>query len=215
MAGRLDGRVAVVVGGGQTPGETIGNGRATAITFAREGAKVLVVDRELGSAEETVAMIRDAGGEATAHGADITDRESCASIPTVATSTYGALDVLHNNVGIGTGDATGRPRRRGRVATDLRRQPVGDVANVQGGDPGDACRRPRLDHQHLVDRVDLLDEHRGLPDLQGRGEHADPAPGDGRGASRDPRQRRAARVDAHADGDRGDLGGPAHRRRSS
>src|SRR5215216_284546 len=54
MSGRLDGRVAVVVGGGQTPGETIGNGRATAITFAREGAKVVVVDRDLGSAEETV-----------------------------------------------------------------------------------------------------------------------------------------------------------------
>ena len=66
MSGRLDGRVAVVIGGGQTPGETIGNGRATAITFAREGAKVVVVDRELASAEETVAMIRDAGGEAIA-----------------------------------------------------------------------------------------------------------------------------------------------------
>ena len=66
---------------------------------------MLVVDRELGSAKEMVAMIRDAGGEATAHGADITDRGSCASIPTVATSTYGALDILHNNVGIGTGDA--------------------------------------------------------------------------------------------------------------
>jgi NAD(P)-dependent dehydrogenase (short-subunit alcohol dehydrogenase family) len=105
MAGRLEGRVAVVVGGGQTPGETIGNGRATAITFAREGAKVLVVDREPESAEETVAMIRDAGGEATAHAADITDRESCASIPTAATASYGALDILHNNVGIGSGDA--------------------------------------------------------------------------------------------------------------
>ncbi|MET0325699.1 MAG: SDR family NAD(P)-dependent oxidoreductase [Ilumatobacteraceae bacterium] len=104
MAGRLDGRVAVVVGGGQTPGETIGNGRATALTFAREGARVVVVDREIGSAEETVAMIRDAGGEATAHAADITDRLSCASIPAVATSTYGALDILHNNVGIGTDD---------------------------------------------------------------------------------------------------------------
>jgi NAD(P)-dependent dehydrogenase (short-subunit alcohol dehydrogenase family) len=105
MAGRLDGCVAVVVGGGQTPGETIGNGRATAITFAREGAKVVVVDRELGSAEETVEMIHEAGGEATAHSADITDLESCASIPTMATATYGGLDILHNNVGIGAGDA--------------------------------------------------------------------------------------------------------------
>ncbi len=104
MAGRLDGRVAVVIGGGQTPGDTIGNGRATAITFAREGAKVVVVDRRLDSAEDTVAVIRDAGGEAVAHSADITDRESSASIPDVATATYGALDILHNNVGIGTDD---------------------------------------------------------------------------------------------------------------
>jgi NAD(P)-dependent dehydrogenase (short-subunit alcohol dehydrogenase family) len=96
--------VAVVVGGGQTPGETIGNGRATAILFAREGARVVVVDRDLASAEETVAMICDEGGDAVAHGADITDAESCASVPDVATATYGALDVLHNNVGIGAGD---------------------------------------------------------------------------------------------------------------
>jgi NAD(P)-dependent dehydrogenase (short-subunit alcohol dehydrogenase family) len=104
MSGRLDGLVAVVVGGGQTPGETIGNGRATAITFAREGARVVVVDRDLGSAEETVAMIHEAGGAAVAHAADITDRTSCASIPDIATATYGALDILHNNVGIGTDD---------------------------------------------------------------------------------------------------------------
>jgi NAD(P)-dependent dehydrogenase (short-subunit alcohol dehydrogenase family) len=101
---RLQGRVAVVVGGGQTPGETIGNGRATAIVFAREGARVVVVDRDLASAEETVTMIRDEGGDAVAHAADITDVDSCATIPGVATSTYGALDVLHNNVGIGAGD---------------------------------------------------------------------------------------------------------------
>ncbi|MCU1504185.1 MAG: hypothetical protein JWM12_3539 [Ilumatobacteraceae bacterium] len=104
MGDRLQGRVAVVVGGGQTPGETIGNGRATAIVFAREGARVVVVDRDVTSAEETVAMIRDEGGEAAAHGADITDKVSCATIPDVAMATYGRLDVLHNNVGIGAGD---------------------------------------------------------------------------------------------------------------
>jgi NAD(P)-dependent dehydrogenase (short-subunit alcohol dehydrogenase family) len=104
MGDRLAGRVAVVVGGGQTPGATIGNGRATAIVYAREGAQVLVVDRELASAAETVQLIREEGGEATAHGADITDPESCASIVDAATAAYGALDVLHNNVGIGAGD---------------------------------------------------------------------------------------------------------------
>ncbi|MFT3853052.1 MAG: SDR family NAD(P)-dependent oxidoreductase [Ilumatobacteraceae bacterium] len=105
MGERLAGKVAVVVGGGQTPGETIGNGRATAIVYAREGARVLVVDRDLASAQETVAMIHAEGGDATAHGADITDAESCASIVDSATATYGTIDVLHNNVGIGGGDA--------------------------------------------------------------------------------------------------------------
>ena len=52
MEGRVAGKVAIVVGGGQTPGETIGNGRATAIVLAREGAKVVVADRNLKSAEE-------------------------------------------------------------------------------------------------------------------------------------------------------------------
>ena len=66
MVDRLKGKGAVVVGAGQTPGETIGNGRATAILFAREGARVLCVDRRLDSAEETAAMIRAEGGEAWA-----------------------------------------------------------------------------------------------------------------------------------------------------
>ena len=67
MAGRLAGKTAVVVGAGQTPGETIGNGRATAILFAREGATVMCVDRRLDSAEETVAMIAQEGGKASAY----------------------------------------------------------------------------------------------------------------------------------------------------
>jgi NAD(P)-dependent dehydrogenase (short-subunit alcohol dehydrogenase family) len=104
MAQRLEGRVAVVIGGGQTPGGTIGNGRATSILFAREGARVVVVDRDLESADATVAMIRDEGGEAVGHAADITDGVSCATIPERALEHYGALDVLHNNVGIGTDD---------------------------------------------------------------------------------------------------------------
>ena len=59
MTGRLAEKTAIIVGAGQTPGETIGNGRAMAILFAREGAKVMCVDRRLESAEETVRMISD------------------------------------------------------------------------------------------------------------------------------------------------------------
>jgi NAD(P)-dependent dehydrogenase (short-subunit alcohol dehydrogenase family) len=103
---RLEGKVAIVVGAGQTPGETIGNGRATAILFAREGAKVLAVDRDLASAEETAAMIEAEGNEAAALEADITNEEQCRSIAADAVRRWGQIDVLDNNVGIGTGDAT-------------------------------------------------------------------------------------------------------------
>ena len=102
---RLSERVAIVVGAGQTPGEQIGNGRAVALLFAREGARVLAVDRDLESAEQTVALIADEGGEAAAHQADITDEDQCRSIAEVARQRFGRIDVLHNNVGIGLGDA--------------------------------------------------------------------------------------------------------------
>ena len=69
---RLRDRVAIVVGAGQSPGEGIGNGRATALTFAREGAKVLCVDHNLASAQETVDLIVAKGGTATAFKADVT-----------------------------------------------------------------------------------------------------------------------------------------------
>ncbi len=105
-SGRLAGKAAVVVGGGQTPGETIGNGRATAITFAREGARVLVVDRDLDRAADTVAAIAAEGGTASAFAADITDPEQCDALVAAAVERLGGIDVLHNNVGIGVGDGT-------------------------------------------------------------------------------------------------------------
>src|ERR1700754_2256355 len=69
---RLKDRVAIVVGAGQSPGEGIGNGRATALTFAREGAKVLCADHNLASAQETADMIGAKGGTAVAFKADVT-----------------------------------------------------------------------------------------------------------------------------------------------
>lgn len=107
MAGRVEGKVAIVVGGGQTPGETIGNGRATAILLAREGARVVVADRRLESAEDTVKMIRGEGGEAMAVATDATSEASVRELIASALARYGTLNILHNNVGasIALGDA--------------------------------------------------------------------------------------------------------------
>ncbi|HEY0648205.1 SDR family NAD(P)-dependent oxidoreductase [Phenylobacterium sp.] len=104
MTGRLENKTAVVVGAGQTPGETIGNGRAMALLFAREGAQVLCVDRLAERAEETAAMILEEGGVAAAIGADIVKAADNARIVEEAVARYGRLDVLVNNVGIGGGD---------------------------------------------------------------------------------------------------------------
>ena len=107
MARRVEGKAAIVVGGGQTKGETIGNGRATAVVLAREGARVLVADRQLDSAEETAEMIRREGGQAWATEADITDEEANRRLVATALERFGRLDILHNNVGasLALGDA--------------------------------------------------------------------------------------------------------------
>ena len=100
---RLAGKTAVVVGAGQTPGETIGNGRAMAVLFAREGARVLCVDRDLARAEETAAMIAGEGGEASAFEANITRAADCEALVAAARQRLGRIDILVNNVGIGGG----------------------------------------------------------------------------------------------------------------
>jgi len=97
---RLDGKVAVVIGAGQSPGEGMGNGRATALRFAREGARVLAVDRRIDSAEETAAMIRAEGFESVAFAADVTRESELAAALEDAKRRWGMLDVLHNNVGV-------------------------------------------------------------------------------------------------------------------
>jgi NAD(P)-dependent dehydrogenase (short-subunit alcohol dehydrogenase family) len=104
VAGRLEGKTAVVVGAGQTPGETLGNGRAMAILFAREGARVLCVDRVGERAEETAAMIAAEGGQASGLAADIVKAADCVRIVGEAQSRLGRLDILVNNVGIGGRD---------------------------------------------------------------------------------------------------------------
>ena len=101
---RLKDKVAIVVGAGQTPGDTIGNGRATAVLFAREGARVVLVDYNHESALETQALIEAEAGTCLAFKGDVTCEEDCRGFVRAAVEAYGRVDVLHNNVGIGGGD---------------------------------------------------------------------------------------------------------------
>jgi NAD(P)-dependent dehydrogenase (short-subunit alcohol dehydrogenase family) len=97
---RLKDRVAIVVGAGQSPGEGMGNGRATALTFAREGALVLCVDQNMTSAQETVELIGAQGGTAVAFKADVTQNAELAAMTADALARWGRIDILHNNVGV-------------------------------------------------------------------------------------------------------------------
>ena len=101
---KLENRVCVVVGAGQTPGETIGNGRAAAITYAREGAKLLLVDHIEERVAETQSLIAGEGFEALTLVADVTDEAGCRSIADEANERFGRIDVLHYNVGKSLGD---------------------------------------------------------------------------------------------------------------
>lgn len=100
MGQRVAGKVAVVVGAGQTPGQTVGNGRATAVLLAREGATVVAVDRDLSAAEETVGVIAGEGGKAIALRADVTDEPSIQAMVAAVVERHGRIDILHNNVGV-------------------------------------------------------------------------------------------------------------------
>jgi NAD(P)-dependent dehydrogenase (short-subunit alcohol dehydrogenase family) len=97
----LAGKVAVVTGGGAA-GDGIGNGRAAAILLARAGARVVVVDRDAKLAGRTVEMITESGGEAVAVAADVTRAADCAAMVQAALDRFGRLDLLDNNVGIGS-----------------------------------------------------------------------------------------------------------------
>ena len=97
---RLAGKVALVMGAGQSPGTTEGNGRAIARRFAEEGARVACADRDLTRAQETSAAIGEA---AFALACDVTDRAACDAAVAATIARFGALDILVNNVGIGGG----------------------------------------------------------------------------------------------------------------
>ena len=99
---RLDGKVAIVTGAGSRAAG-IGNGRAAAILFAREGAKVLAADNNKAAAEGTLAAIQAEGGEAEVFVGDVTRSADCRAMVERAMSRWGRLDILDNNVGIDVG----------------------------------------------------------------------------------------------------------------
>lgn len=101
----LAGKAALVVGAGQQAGATLGNGRATALAFAREGARVCCVDRDLASCEETAEQCRGLGAEAFALQADVASEPSVEAMVKGCLERFGAIDIMHNNVGIADGDS--------------------------------------------------------------------------------------------------------------
>jgi NAD(P)-dependent dehydrogenase (short-subunit alcohol dehydrogenase family) len=96
---RLQGKVAIVTGAGSR-GPGVGNGKAAAVLFAREGARVMVVDQMLELPNETLKIIAADGGDAAAISGDVTELDDCRSIVSATVQRYGRVDILHNNVGI-------------------------------------------------------------------------------------------------------------------
>ncbi|MFX0137784.1 MAG: SDR family NAD(P)-dependent oxidoreductase [Candidatus Hodarchaeota archaeon] len=104
MGNRLKDKVAIIIGAGQQPGDSIGNGRAISLLFAREGAKVMLVDKNLDSAIETKSIIDKEGGECFVFEADIVKEDNCKKIAEKCVEVYARIDILVNNVGIGEED---------------------------------------------------------------------------------------------------------------
>ena len=105
MTRRLEGKVAIIAGAGSV-GPGWGNGRATAVRFAEEGAKIFAVDRDAESMRETVERVKQAGGSIATHLCDVTRAEDVAAMVDACVKAYGRIDVLVNNVG---GSAAGGP----------------------------------------------------------------------------------------------------------
>ena len=96
---RLANKTALVIGAGSI-GPGWGNGKAAAVLFAREGAKILAVDINRAAAEETAVIIRSEGGTCTVVQADVADPAQVENMVKTCVSVYGRIDILHNNVGI-------------------------------------------------------------------------------------------------------------------
>ena len=99
MGDRVRGKAIIVTGAGSI-GPGVGNGKAASILYAREGGRVLLVDRDLAAAQETARTIQAEGGQAVIHVCDVTSSAECRQMADACLEAFGAVDVLHNNVGI-------------------------------------------------------------------------------------------------------------------
>ncbi|WPH12824.1 SDR family NAD(P)-dependent oxidoreductase [Variovorax paradoxus] len=114
LQGRLQGKVAIIVGAGQLPGDTVGNGRAVAERFAQEGASLLLVDIRQELAEATREAVVAYGQPTSVLRADITREDDCRAIAAACLERFGRIDILHNNVGRSRGD-----RRTAEMDADM------------------------------------------------------------------------------------------------
>ncbi|WP_341991156.1 SDR family oxidoreductase [Azorhizobium sp. AG788] len=105
MTGRLANKIAIITGAGCV-GPGWGNGRAAAVLFAREGAKIFAVDKNMASMDETLELVRAEGGSITPQACDVTDSAQVAAMIAACREAFGGIDILVNNVG---GSAPGGP----------------------------------------------------------------------------------------------------------
>ena len=144
---RLKGKVAIVTGGGSR-GEVAGIGSATAILFARQGASVLVADKDKRNAKRTLSRIEAEGGRASLFVADVTESSACQKLVEAAVSRYGGLHILFNNAGF-TDRKTG-VEVEGQLGPGDRGQPKGYDAGMQIRHPGDDSEWRRVDYQYIL-----------------------------------------------------------------
>ena len=149
MTDRVKGKVALITGAGSV-GPGWGNGKAAATLYAREGAKVFLVDYNLEAANETKGIIEQEGGDCTAFEADVTDSQAVEEMARACVGTYGRIDILHNNVGIIEVGGTGRDQR-GKLGPAAGCQCEGDVSYLQVLYPADGEARGRRYRQHFFD----------------------------------------------------------------
>ena len=141
---RLKGKVAMVVGAGSI-GPGWGNGKATAVTFAREGAEVFCVDRNPAAAEETMGIITKEGGKAMAFTADVSKAADVEAMVAACLKAYGRIDVLDNNVGISYGSYNASKAAMNQMTRSTAVEFAADYVRVNAILPG-LMKTPMVEH---------------------------------------------------------------------